>query len=368
MATSLPEPLSFPGRPSAGRIVRLLPAGLLILFLALFPVAVSKPYPLHMGVILFLAVLQGSAWNVLGGYAGQYSVGHAAYFGTGAYTAVMLLERFQLAPWWSLPLAMVAAVLVGLVVGSITFRLRGPYFVLASIAVAEIIRLAALHFRGLTHGAEGFVVAEAPTLHLLGMELSFAGKRPFYYLTLALAVVAVAVSRAVRHSPLGYRLLAIREDQDAAHSLGISLSFNKNVALAISAALTGMAGAVFVGFSRFIDPSAAFGIDISVQMVLVCILGGIGTVEGPVIGAMLLVPLDEVLRNPRGLVTVGLLPSGSGLVDFIQRYLSHAHLLVYGLLIVVIILFAPDGVAGLVRRWASRRRRVEAPPAPAPAP
>jgi branched-chain amino acid transport system permease protein len=367
MATSLPELSPAPDRPGVRRALRFLPAALLVIFLALFPVAVSKPYPLHMGVILFLAVLQGSAWNVIGGYAGQYSVGHAAYFGTGAYTAVMLLERFQLAPWWSLPLAMVAAVLVGLIVGSITFRLRGPYFVLASIAVAEIIRLAALHFRGLTHGAEGFVVGDVPTLHLLGLELSFAGKRPFYYLTLVLAVLAVAVSRAVRRSPLGYRLLAIREDQDAAHSLGIALALNKNLALAISAALTGLAGAVFVGFSRFIDPNAAFGIDVSIQMVLVCILGGIGTVEGPVIGAMLLIPLDEVLRNPRGLVTVGLLPADSGLVSFIQRYLSHAHLLVYGLLIVVIIHFAPEGVAGLVRRWTFRRR-ADAPPAPATAP
>jgi len=363
MATPLPAASLTPDRALAGRIVRLLPAGLVVVLLALFPVFVTKPYPLHMGVILFLAVLQGSAWNLIGGYAGQYSVGHAAYFGTGAYTAVMLLQYHHVPPWFSLPLAMVAAVLVGLVVGTITFRLRGPYFVLASIAVAEIIRLAALHFRGLTRGAEGFVVADPPTLHLLGMELSFAGKRPFYYLTLALAVLAVTVSGLVRHSPLGYRLLAIREDQDAAHSLGISLSFNKNVALGLSAALTGMAGAVFVGFSRFIDPSAGFGIDISVQMVLISILGGIGTVEGPVIGAMLLIPLDEVLRNPRGLVTVGILPAGSGLVDFIQRYLSQAHLLVYGLLIVTLILFAPDGVAGVVRRWAGRRR----PEAPAAA-
>jgi branched-chain amino acid transport system permease protein len=294
-------------------------------------------------------------------------VGHAAYFGVGAYTAVMLLELFHIAPWWSLGLAMINAVIVAVIVGSITFRLRGPYFVLASIAVAEIIRLAALHFRGFTHGAEGFVVAETPTLHLPGMEVSFAGNVPFYYLTLALAALSVLVSRAVLRSKLGYYLLAIREDQDAAHSLGIDLAFYKNVALAISAALTGAAGAVFAGLTRFVDPNSVFSLtDVSIEMVLICILGGIGTVEGPVIGAVLLVPLKEVLRNPRGLVTLGLLPSGSGLVGFVQRYLSQAHLLIYGLLIVVMILFAPDGVAGLLRRRP--RRRAGPPPAPVPAP
>jgi branched-chain amino acid transport system permease protein len=351
--------------PGARRSLRWVPVALLLLLFFLLPLVVTRPYPIHMGVILFLAVLMGTAWNILGGYAGQYSVGHAAYFGVGAYTSVLLLERFNLAPWWSLPLAMASAVVVAVVVGSITFRLRGPYFVLASIAVAEIIRLAALHFRGLTHGAEGFVVAQVPQLHLLGMEISFTGKRPFYYLTLIMAVLAVAVSRTVLHSRLGYWLLAIRDDQDAAHSLGIDLALVKNLALAISAALTGMAGAVFVGFSRFIDPSAAFGIDISIQMVLFCILGGIGTVEGPVIGAVLLVPISEMLRNPRGLVTVGLASPDSAMVGFIERYLSHAHQLVYGVLIVVIILFAPEGVAGLLRRWRTRR---QAEPAPAAAP
>ncbi len=357
-----------PLRPLARRALRWLPAALALLFLALFPVLVTKPYPIHMGVVLFLAVLQGSAWNILGGYAGQYSVGHAAYFGVGAYTAVMLLERWHVAPWWGLWAAMAAAVLVGLAIGSLTFRLRGPYFVLASIAVAEIIRLAALHFRDLTRGAEGFVVATSPTLRLLGLELSFAGKRPFYYLTLILAVAAVAVSRAVLRSRLGHFLLAIREDQDAAASLGIRLSVNKNVALALSAALTGVAGAVFAGFTRFVDPSAAFGIDVSVGMVLVAILGGIGTVEGPIIGAVLLVPIDEVLRNPRGLVTVGLLPSDSSLVAFIGRWLTPAHLLVHGLVLVVVILFAPEGVAGLLRRLRARRAGgVNAsPPAPSP--
>jgi branched-chain amino acid transport system permease protein len=349
-------------------LLRWIPAALVVVLLALFPLFVTRPYPIHMGVVLFLAVLMGSAWNILGGYAGQYSVGHAAFFGVGAYTAVMLFERSHVAPWFGLPAAMLAAVLVGVVVGSITFRLRGPYFVLASIAVAEIIRLATLHFRSFTNGAEGFVIASAPTLHLFGLELSFGTKRSFYWLTLALAAGAVLVSRAVLRARLGYLLLAIREDQDAAHSLGIGLAWNKNLALALSAALTGLAGAVFAGFSRFIDPSAAFGLDVSVRMVLVCLIGGIGRVEGPIIGAVILIPLEEVLRNPRGLVTVGLLPPGSDLVAFVGRWISPAHLLVDGLIMVLVILFAPEGVAGLLRRLRARRRPAADAAAPSPAP
>ncbi len=357
-------PLAHPGVRAA---LRWLPAAIAVAALAAFPLVVTKPYAVNMGVVLFLAVLMGSAWNVLGGYAGQYSVGHAAYFGVGAYTAVLLFERYQIAPWFGLPAAMLAAVIVGVVIGSITFRLRGPYFVLASIAVAEIIRLAALHFRSFTNGAEGFVIARAPSLHLLGLELSFGTKRSFYWLTLALAVVAVLVSRGVLRRRLGYCLLAIREDQDAAHSLGIGLAWNKNLALAISAALTGLAGAVFAGYTRFIDPGAAFGLDVSVRMVLVCLVGGIGRVEGPIIGAAILIPLEEVLRNPGGLVTVGLLPRGSELVAFVGQWISPAHMLVDGLIMVLVILFAPEGVAGLLRRVRARRREPAA-AAPSPVP
>ncbi|HYD39565.1 MAG TPA: branched-chain amino acid ABC transporter permease [Anaeromyxobacter sp.] len=355
-------------RPAARAALRCAPAALAIVLLALFPIFVTKPYPIGIGVSLFLAVLVGSAWNILGGYAGQYSVGHAAYFGVGAYTAVMLFERLHVPPWFGLPAAMLAAVLVGVVIGTITFRLRGPYFVLASIAVAEIIRLAALHFRGFTNGAEGFVVAGAPTLHLLGLELSLGTKRSFYWLTLALAVGAVLVSRAVRRARLGYLLLAIREDQDAAHSLGIGLAWNKNLALALSAALTGLAGAVFAGYTRFIDPNTVFSLtEVSVRMVLICLLGGIGTVHGPIIGAVLLVLLEAVLVTPRGLVTIGLLPSDSALVAFVGKWLSPAYLLVEGVIMVLLILFAPEGVAGLLRRVRARRRETAA-AAPSPAP
>jgi branched-chain amino acid transport system permease protein len=339
-----------------------------VLLLALFPLWVKKPYVLGMGAVLFLAVIQGQAWNVVGGYCGQYSVGHAAYFGVGAYTTMMLLEVGKVGPWIGIWPAMLLPALLSLVIGSITFRLRGPYFVLASISVAEILKLAALYFKGFTRGAEGFLVSDMPTLTLFGAEIDFVSKRTFYLIGLAMAVVTIAVNWAVQHSKAGYYFQAIREDQDAAHSLGINLTFYKNLALAISAAFTGFAGGFYAMFVNFIDPNAVFGIEVSVQMVLLCIVGGIGTIIGPVVGALVLVPLSEVLRNPRGLAQLGLVSADSGFVRFVEAHLSNAHLLVYGILVVLVILFAPDGALGLVRAGLARlRRRAGAPPAPSAA-
>jgi branched-chain amino acid transport system permease protein len=328
-----------------------------VVALALFPQFVKKPYVLHMGVVLFLAIVQGQAWNVVGGYAGQYSVGHAAFFGIGAYTTTMLLEVNKIPPWWGMWAAIAAAVLVSIVIGSITFRLRGPYFVLASISVAEIIRLAALYWKGFTRGAEGFLLSDIPALKIGGTEIEFFTKRPFYFAALGLAVISIAANWLVEHSKLGYYFQAIREDQDAAHSLGINLAFYKNVALAISAAFTAWAGGFYAMFVKFIDPNTVFGLDISVQFVLICIIGGIGTILGPVIGAMVLVPLSEILRNPKGLVQIGILPADSGFVRFVEAHLSNAHLLIYGILVVIVILFAPDGIVGLIRSGIARLRR-----------
>jgi branched-chain amino acid transport system permease protein len=270
---------------------------------------------------------------------------------------MMLLEVAGIPPWWGMWAAMGVAIVLSAVIGSITFRLRGPYFVLASIAVAEIIRLAALHYRDFTRGAEGFLLSSIPPLHLFGMEIEFFTKRSFYYAGLALAVATIAVTYVVQHSKLGYYFQAIREDQDAAHSLGINLALYKNIALAISAAFTAAAGGFFAMFVKFIDPNIAFGLDVSVGIVLIVIIGGIGTIIGPVLGAMVLVPLSEILRNPRGLVQIGVLGADSSVVRFIETYLSNAHLLVYGILVVVVILFAPEGVLGVIRRVAVRARR-----------
>jgi len=334
---------------SAGQRVGVI-VGLLCVVFAFLPFIVTKPYLLHMGVLLFLAVIQGQAWNILGGYAGQHSLGHAAYFGLGAYTTVMLMEQNQISPFVGIWLGVLVAAVVSLLIGAITFRLRGPYFVLASISVAEIIRLLALHFKDVTRGAEGFLISSVPALHLGPIEIDFLGKRPFYFAAFTVALITTALSYAVQQSKIGYYLQAVREDQDAAHSIGINLQAYKCLALVISAGFTAWAGGFYALFVKFIDPDTVFGLDVSVQILLTCIVGGIGTLLGPALGALVLVPLSEILRNPKGLVQLGLVASDSSIVRVIEERFSNAHSFVYGLLLVVIILFAPEGLFGVLKR------------------
>lgn len=332
----------------------LLVGAAVIALLVTLPFWVSKPYFLHMGVLLFLAVIQGQAWNILGGYAGQHSLGHAAYFGIGAYSTVMLFELEQVPPAWGIWAGVVLAVAVSWLVGAITFRLRGPYFVLASISVAEIIRLLALEFRSVTRGAEGFLVSDLPSFGFGPLTIVFDSKRPFYFAALAVALLTTLVSWLIQRSKVGYYLQAVREDQDAAHSIGIHLQAYKCLALIISAAFTAWAGGFYALFVKFIDPDTVFGVDVSVQILLTCIVGGIGTLLGPVFGAVLLVPLSEVLRNPKGLVQLGVLAPDSAFVRVIEQRFSNAHSFVYGLLLVGIILFAPQGIAGVWKRAARK--------------
>ena len=331
-----------------------------VVALAVVPKFVESPYALQMMVLFFLAVIQGEAWNLIGGYGGQYSVGHAAYFGIGAYTVIVLLQSRGVAPWWGLFPALLLAVLVAAIVGSITFRLRGPYFVLASIAVAEIFRLAALNWKQLTNGAEGILLSGIPPLVIAGVQITdFSTKVPFYYMGLALAVITVLVTIWFQGSKLGYYLQAIREDQDAANSLGIPLTFYKNVALMISAFFTAFAGALYGLYVGFIDPQTAVGLDISVQIVLTAIIGGIGTILGPVIGAALLVALSEALRSNALtdlLVGIGIVNPASTIGQFLRDNLSHAHMLIYGVLVALTILYMPDGVLGGIKNQIRKRR------------
>lgn len=333
--------------------------------LLLLPLFVESTYALHMMILIFISVIMGSSWNILGGFTGQYSIGHAAYFGVGAYTTMILLQFKQVAPWIGVWAGAGAALVTALIIGSICFRLRGPYFVLASIAVAEIFRVSALNLKNMTNGAEGVLVTEIPPLMIGKMMVTdWVSKIPFYYTSLIFALLIILVSWLVRSSKLGYLFLAVREDQDAAHSLGINLTAYKNTALAISAVFTSLAGSVYALYVGFIDPSTVLGLDLSVQIVTTVIIGGIGTILGPVIGALVLVPLAEALRSnliTDALIRAGVVSAESPVGAFLKENLAHAHVLIYGILVVVVILFMPEGVLGFFKKLSRRKARASQP-------
>ena len=332
-----------------------------IILLFLLPKFVTSTYALHIMILIFISVIMGSAWNILGGYTGQYSVGHAAYFGVGAYTTMILLQYRHIAPWYGVWAGVAVAVATGLVIGSICFRLRGPYFVLASIAVAEIFRVSALNLPGLTNGAEGILITEVPPFKIGNAVITdFMSKVPFYYIGLVIAIAVILATRLVQNSKLGYYFQAIREDQDAAHSLGINLTLYKNAALAISAVFTSLAGSLYGLYVGFIDPGTVLDLGLSVQIVMTCIIGGIGTILGPMIGAVVLVPFSEALRSnmiAQALIDSGLVKEDSPIGTFLKEQLSHAHVLIYGILLVVVILFMPDGILGFIKKLLASKRK-----------
>jgi branched-chain amino acid transport system permease protein len=341
--------------------VRTAAIALAIGVLVLVPLYVESTYALHMMIMVFISVIMGSAWNIVGGFTGQYSVGHAAYFGVGAYTTMTLLQFKGVAPWWGIWAGAAAALVTALIIGSICFRLRGPYFVLASIAVAEIFRVSTLNLKDITNGAEGILITEIPPL-VVGTTLitDWVSKIPFYYTSLAVALLIIFVSWAVRRSKLGYYFLAVREDQDAAHSLGINLTLYKNIALALSAIFTALAGSIYGMYVGFIDPSTVLALDLSVQIVMICIIGGVGTIFGPVVGALVLVPLSEALRSniiTDALIRSGIVSEESPVGAFLKEHLAHAHVLIYGVLVVIVILFMPEGILGFAKKMTTRKVR-----------
>lgn len=302
---------------------------LLLVFAIAAPFLFQTRYAQHVLILILLYVTLGSAWNLLGGFAGQLSLGHAAFFGIGAYSASILASKSSLSPWLGMLLGPLLVLPIASLVGWICFRLRGPYFTLATIAIGEMVRLVALNWRGLTGGAVGVVIR--PSI------FSGTNKMPYYYIILVIAAATVALCYFISRRKLGYYLLAIREDQETAESIGINTTRYKLVALSISASLTALAGAFYANYFLFVDPTVVLPLSLSVEIVLMAIIGGLGTVQGPLIGAILLKLSSEIFRNQ----------------------FANANLLIYGLLLVLVILFLPDGLLGGYRKLVRRKENVE---------
>ena len=298
------------------------------------PLVTSNQFLLHLGITVLLWTLLGASWNLLGGFGGQVSFGHATFFGVGAYATMILYLRLGLAPWYGMVLGGVAAVAVSLPIGLICFRLRGPYFSLSTLAVAEIVRLIALNWEALTNGPVGLLITTLPRVAFGARAINWESKVPFYYIIAALAVLAMAATWRLSRARLGAYLLAIREDEDAAEAVGIDTVRAKVLTLALSAFFTGLAGGFYGLYFRYVDPDAVFPIALSVEMVFIAVVGGLATVIGPVIGAVFLTTIGELFR---------------------ERFLV-GHLIFYGLFMMLAIRFLPEGIWGGARRvWTGRR-------------
>jgi len=295
---------------------------LIAIALLLYPLVVSNRFLLHLSIITLLYVLLGTSWNLLGGYTGQISFGHAMFFGTGAYTSTILLLRFGISPWVGMFAGGILAVLLSLPLGWLTFRLRGPYFALATLAFSEVMRVVVYNWDSVTGGGDG-----------LNILVQLGGLLRFYYIILSLAAVGLLTVSNITRSRWGFFLEAIREDEDAAEALGVPATRMKVLALGVSAFFVALGGSFFASYQLYINPDLVYESNISIQMIVVTIVGGIGTLAGPVLGAVIIVPLSEYFR--------GVSPV--------------ANLLIYGVFIVIFMLFLPEGTVSKLRHLLARR-------------
>lgn len=299
---------------------------LLALALA-FPFVFPSNFMVNFGVMALFYAFIGQAWNISGGFAGQMSFGHVAFFGVGAYASSVMQMRFGFSPWWGLPGAALAGALVAGFVAAVSFRagLKGSYFALITLAFGEVLRIIS-NSVDITGGGLGMLIPMKRSV----ANFQFEERSGFYFLILLLAAASVALAEWLRRSRFGARLAAIRENEDAAKALGIDVLSEKIKVLVLSGAMCGMGGCFFAQYFLYIDPTIVFGVDKSVEMLLVSMIGGAGTVYGPLIGALLLAAISDITR--------------------VMTQIQGLSLVIYGGLLVIIIAYLPNGLIDLFRR------------------
>jgi branched-chain amino acid transport system permease protein len=292
-----------------------------------FPFVFPSNFMVNFGVMALFYAFIGQAWNISGGFAGQMSFGHVAFFGVGAYVSSVMQMRFGFSPWWGLPGAALAGALVAGFVALVSFRagLKGSYFALITLAFGEVLRIIS-NSVDITGGGLGMLIPMKRSV----ANFQFEERSGFYFLILLFAAASVALAEWLRRSRFGARLAAIRENEDAAKALGIDVLSEKIKVLVLSGAMCGMGGCFFAQYFLYIDPTIVFGVDKSVEMLLVSMIGGAGTVYGPLIGALLLASISDITR--------------------VMTQIQGLSLVIYGGLLVIIIAYLPNGLIDLFRR------------------
>ncbi len=291
--------------------------------------------------VLLFAVL-ALAWNLLGGYARQISIGHVAFFGIGAYTSSLLYVDFGLSPWLGMICGGVLAACAGAFIGLVTFRLRGKFFTMATIAFAEVVRIIAVNWRSVTMGSEGITIPSTPD----PANFVFENLRSHVIAAWLLMVVLLGISILLAHSKMGLRLRAYREDEEAARALGVRTIRLRLFVVMLSAFFTAIGGSFYAQYLLFIDPDSVLSVNLSLQMALLSVVGGVDTAIGPIIGTYLVIPFGQVLRAELGASLAGL------------------HLVIYGLGLILVLYKMPDGVWPAVERLIRRPWQRREPVAP----
>ncbi|MFP5105653.1 branched-chain amino acid ABC transporter permease [Neobacillus sp. C211] len=297
------------------------------IFLLVTPFVIQNKFYLNIFILILLYATIAGSWNILGGYGGQLSLGHAIFFGLGAYSSSLLYLKFGVSPWLGFIIAAVISIVVGVLIGWPAFRLKGTYFTLTTIAFAEVIRHLTLYFKNVTNGAIGVNIRFEPGLK----NLIFREYSAYYFVVLVLFAISIAIAIWVDKTKVGYYLKAIREDEDGAETLGINVTKYKMIAMAISAGMTGVAGVFYAQYMLFFEPISVFNLNFSIEIALIAIIGGVGTVFGPVLGAFIIIPLNELLRST--------FPSLSGM-----------NYLIYGIVLILIVSFLPNGLLPILKR------------------
>ncbi|WGS17943.1 MULTISPECIES: branched-chain amino acid ABC transporter permease [unclassified Bradyrhizobium] len=306
-----------------------------IVLVVAYPWVFSTPFQQRLGALVLLYAIAASAWNIIGGYAGQVSVGHAVFFGCGAYAAMGAYAHYALSPLVGIPVGLIASVAIAAVIGAPTLRLSGHYFSMATIAVAELARLIVTNtdYLGAAVGLSG------PTVPRNVFDLSFISALPYYYLFLAVLAITLLITWWMASSRMGFYLRAVKDSERAARSLGAPASRIKLYAYMLSAGLTSIAGALYAMMFGFVDPDSGLGLLISVKILIMAALGGAGLLFGPLVGAAILVPLEEISNSLLG-------GKGAGLT-----------FVVYGAIIVLIARFQPGGILALVNRLRAKKTK-----------
>ena len=307
---------------------------LLLMLMETLPLVVTSSFVLEILVRILLFAFIGTAWNLLGGYAKQLSLGHAAFFGLGAYTSTLLQINLGISPWIGMIVGGGVGLLASLPIGWLCFRLKGPYFTISTIATANVLMLIFLKFRDLAWGAEGTTI---PNLGNAPLMMQFDNKVPYYYILLALLIIALSITAWIERSRMGYYLIALGEDEDAAEASGVDVVKVKRNIYMISAFLTALAGTFYTQYIYFIDPQTAFNFNVSIEAALVSIVGGIGTLWGPVIGTVLLETTTILLQS------------------YLGNSIGGIQLTVYSLILMAVILVRPTGIVGYFKEKSQAR-------------